>query len=141
MDIKEYLEQGFLLDKKINHKLEQLSQLNDLALKCTPVYSHAPKAPNRDSSRIENIVIKIVDLQNEINCDIDRFVDLKREIVHLIKAVDDEECKMVLELRYINHKKWEEIALEMNYTIRWTYRVHKKALKMVEDIRKNKSVH
>ena len=43
---------------------------------------------------------KIIDLQDEINHDIDRLVDLKRDIVEVIKAVDNSAYRILLEKQY-----------------------------------------
>ena len=77
------------------------------------------------------VVAKIVDLQTEINHDIDRLIDLKREMVMLIKSVDNTECQTLLELRYLCFKTWEQIAVDMGYTIDNVYRIHRKALSVV----------
>ena len=89
MTTKEYLGQAYRLDQRINSKLEQIASLNDLATKCTGVLTGMPRNPNRGTSTMADAVAKIVDLQAEINRDIDRLVDLKREMVRLIKAVDN----------------------------------------------------
>ena len=70
-------------------------------------------------------------LQTEINHDIDRLIDLKREMVMLIKSVDNTECQTLLELRYLCFKTWEQIAVDMGYTIDNVYRIHRKALSVV----------
>lgn len=71
---------------------------------------------------------KIIDLQNEINRDIDRLVDLKREIVTVIKAIENPEYQTLLEKRYLCFLTWEKIAVDMGYDLRWLYRIHKRAL-------------
>ena len=63
--------------------------------------------------------------------DIDRLVDLKREMVTVIKAVANTECQTLLELRYLCFKTWEQIAVEMNYTVRNVHLLHKEALQIV----------
>ena len=70
-------------------------------------------------------------LENEINADIDHLVDLKDEILSVIKAVDDEECRLLLEKRYLNFEQWEDIAAEMCTGVKNIYRLHDKALKML----------
>ena len=90
-----------------------------------------PRNPNRDGSAASDIIAKIVDLQTEINNDIDHLVDLKRELVEAIKSVDDTEYKILLELRHLCFKTWEQIAVEMNYQVRNIYTLHNKALKKV----------
>ena len=71
---------------------------------------------------------KIIDLQEEINRDIDRLVDLKREIMGVIKAVPDVEYQTILEKRYLCFISWEQIAVDMNYSIQHIHRMHSKAL-------------
>lgn len=90
-----------------------------------------PGSPTRNTHRMEDIIIKILMLENEINADIDNLVDLKDEILSVIKAVDDEECRLLLEKRYLNFEQWEDIAAEMCTGVKNIYRLHDKALKML----------
>ncbi|MHB8963931.1 MAG: DUF1492 domain-containing protein [Saccharofermentanales bacterium] len=128
MTAKEYLGQAYRLDQRINSKLEQIASLNDLATKCTSTLTGMPRNPNRGSSSMADAVAKIVDLQAEINRDIDRLIDLKREMVRLIKAVDNTEYQTLLELRYLCFKTWEQIAVDMGYNVRHVYRIHDEAV-------------
>ena len=131
MTAKEYLGQAYRLDQRINSKLEQVASLNELATKCTWALTGMPRNPSRRTSTMAEVVAKIVDLQTEINHDIDRLIDLKREMVMLIKSVDNTECQTLLELRYLCFKTWEQIAVDMGYTIDNVYRIHRKALSVV----------
>lgn len=128
MTAKEYLSQAYRLDQRINSKIEQVASLNDLATKCTSTLTGMPRNPNRASSTMADAVGKIIDLQNEINHDIDRLVDLKREIVTVIKAIENPEYQTLLEKRYLCFLTWEKIAVDMGYDLRWLYRIHKRAL-------------
>ena len=128
MTVKEYLGQAYRLDQRINSKLEQLESLNGLATKCTSTLTGMPKNPSRSTSMMADAVAKIVDLQAEINHDIDLLVDLKCEMVRVIKNVDHAEYQTLLELRYLCFKTWEQIAVDMNYSIDNVYRIHRKAL-------------
>lgn len=128
MKAKEYLSQAYRLDKRINSKLDQIASLSELATKCTSTLSGLPRNTNHGSSKVADAVAKIIDLQAEINRDIDRLVDLKRELVKVIKAVDNTEHQLLLELRYLCFKTWEQIAVEMGYDVRHIYRLHQQAL-------------
>ena len=128
MTVKEYLGQAYRLDQRINSKLEQLESLNGLATKCTSTLTGMPKNPSRSTSMMADAVAKIVDLQAEINSDIDLLVDLKCEMVRVIKNVEHAEYQTLLELRYLCFKTWEQIAVDMNYSIDNVYRIHRKAL-------------
>lgn len=128
MTVKEYLGQAYRLDQRINSKLEQLESLNGLATKCTSTLTGMPKNPSPSTSMMADAVAKIVDLQAEINRDIDLLVDLKCEMVRVIKNVEHAEYQTLLELRYLCFKTWEQIAVDMNYSIDNVYRIHRKAL-------------
>ena len=131
MTAKEYLSQAYRLDQRINSKIEQISSLNELATKCTAALNGMPGSSDHGKSTMSDAIIKIIELQEEINNDIDKLVDLKREIVRLIKAVEDSDLQTLLELRYLCFKTWEEIAVEMNYSNKWVRIKHSNALNAV----------
>ena len=140
MTAKEYLSQALRLDQRIDAKIAQVASLNELATKCTATLTGMPRNPNRGGSTMADAVCKIVDLQNEINRDIDRLVDLKRELVAVIKAVEDTEYQTLLEKRYLCFQTWEQIAVDMHYSGKWILKMHDRALDVVEGILKAKSV-
>ena len=131
MTAKEYLNQAYRLDQRINSKLEQVLSLRELTTKATATLSDMPSGGSRNVYRMQDIIGKIVDLENDINRDIDALVDLKREMVTIIKSVADPECQTLLELRFLCFKTWEQIAVEMSYSIQHIYRLRDRALKMV----------
>lgn len=131
MTAKEYLGQAYRIDQRINSKLEQISSLRNLATKATSTLSDTPPSGTRNVHRMEDVIVKIMDMENEINSDIDRLVDLKKEITGIIKSVESPEQQTLLELRYLCFKSWEEIAVEMGYTIQHIYRIRDKALKKI----------
>lgn len=131
MTAKEYLGQAYRLDQRINSKLEQVLSLRELTTKATATMSDMPGGGSRNVYKMQDIIGKIVDLESEINADIDQLVDLKREMVAVIKAVADPEYQTLLELRFLCFKTWEQIAVDMNYSIQHIYRLRDRALKMV----------
>lgn len=136
MTAKDYLRQAYRIDHRINSKLEQVSSLRELAIKTTSVLTDMPRKPNRNAHPTEIIIAKMIDLEDEINNDIDMLVDLKREIVELIKSVENTEHQTLLELRYLCFKSWEQIAVDMRYEIRYLHKLHGKALESCDVILK-----
>ena len=128
MTAKEYLGQAYRLDQRINSKLEQVISLRELTTKATATMSDMPGGGSRNVYKMQDIIGKIVDLENEINADIDKLVDLKREMVTVIKAVTDPELQTLLELRYLCFKTWEQIAVDMQYSTRNIYKLHDTAI-------------
>lgn len=125
---KKYLSQAFGLNQRIESKLGQIEELHDLATKATVTYSDMPKNTNRSGSRMEDAIIKIIDLESEINQDMIQLVELKKDIIGRIKAVESTELQTVLELRYLSYMRWEEIAIELGYGIDNVFRLHRNAL-------------
>ena len=128
MTAKEYLGQAYRLDQRINSKLEQVLSLRDLTTKATATMSDMPGGGSRNVYKMQDIIGKIIDLENEINADIDQLVDLKREMVAVIKAVENPEYQTLLELRYLCFKTWEQIAVYMGYESRYLHKLHQRAL-------------
>ena len=51
-----------------------------------------------------------------------------------IALVADADCRLLLELRYLSMKRWEDIAGEMQMCRTSVYLLHRRALDMVETI-------
>jgi hypothetical protein len=128
MSIKEFLTRAYKVDKRINSKLEQVRSLRDLATKANATLSDAPKSGTPNFHRMENIIAKMIDLENEINSDIDELMNLKHDVIEAIKNVDNPEYQTLLEMRYLCFKKWEQIADDMGYEVRYLYKLHGRAL-------------
>jgi hypothetical protein len=128
MTTKTYLSQARYLDMRIKSKLQQVDSLNELATTCTSVLTGMPRNPSNSTSRMADAICKIVDLQNEINRDIDTLVDLKKEIMGVVKAVANPEHQTLLEKRYLCFLSWEKIAVDMGYDLRYVHKLHNRAL-------------
>lgn len=139
MNAKEYLSQARYLDARINSKIKQVEQLNYLATSATSVLSGMPHNPNKATSKMADIVGKIVDLQAEINHDIDTLVDLKRDIGGLIKSLPNVEHQTLLEKRYLCFQSWEQIAVDLSFSMQHTFRMHDSALKEIDAMLKDES--
>ncbi|MFH1029478.1 MAG: DUF1492 domain-containing protein [Pseudomonadota bacterium] len=131
MSPKEYLSQARWLDMRINSKLLQVESLHSLATKATSTLSDAPHNENRNVHRMEEIIFKIIALENEINENIDKLVDLKRGITECIQSVENMEYQSLLEKRYLCLMTWEQIAAENGCSVRNIHLLHGEALKKV----------
>ena len=132
MTAKEYLSQARYLDARINTKIKQLEALNTLATSATSVLTGMPHSPNKATSKMADIVDKIVNLQAEINRDIDALVDLKGEMRSKLEMVPAEDYKAILEMRYLCFMSWEQIASNLGLSVPYTYKLHDRALKGFE---------
>jgi DNA-directed RNA polymerase specialized sigma subunit len=81
---------------------------------------------------MSDIIAKMMDLEAEINADIDDLVDLKTEITAAIKALDNSDYAMVLELRYLCFDAWDAIIDCMGYSRPHVFRLHEAALEAIK---------
>jgi len=128
MNIKEYLSQAYHIDKRINSKIEQARSLHELATKASFTISDMPKSSTRNFKQMENNIAKMVDLVSEINDDIKDLLNLKQDILSIIKNISNPEHQIILELRYLNFQTWDQIADVLKYNVRYVYKLHDKAL-------------
>lgn len=141
MTAKEYLEQAYYIDQRINAKLAQVESLRALTMKVTTTLNDTPPDPGRNPQSMETALCKLVDLEREINADIDALVDLKRECVALVKQIPNLEYQTLLEMRYLHFKTWGWIAKELGYSIRSVYRLHEAALKNLDFLKVGSECH
>jgi DNA-directed RNA polymerase specialized sigma subunit len=134
MTAKEYLEKAYRLNQVIDIKLEEVSALRSLTTRVTTAFGEDKIKTSKKRSPMEDVLVRLMDLENEVNIDIDRLISLKKEIIETINQVDDYTLRLVLAMRYINHKSWEDIADDLLYDVRTIYRFHKQGLKEIEKI-------
>jgi len=126
MTAKDFLSRANHIDLSINSKLEQIKSLRDLAGKAASIRSSYSGA--RNIHRMDEVVIKILDLESEINASIKNLVDIKYEIMETIALLPTSEYRTLLELRYVCGKSWDDVAAEMTYSVRSIHRLHADAL-------------
>ena len=128
---KEYLLGYQKINQRVNCLLLEQQRWRELATRVSPNLSGMPRGGGGGGT--QGAISKIVDLETEINTEIDKLVEKRKEIESVIRAVEDSTLRALLEYRYINGKKWEEIALMMGYDYRWALRLHGRALSAVDD--------
>jgi DNA-directed RNA polymerase specialized sigma subunit len=137
MTAKEYLSQARILDKLIDADIHELERLRALSTSLgTQDYSQDRVQTSGTGDKLCEIVAKIVDLQVKINKEIDQYVKLKEQIKEKISSLNNTDYKLLLQMRYINGEKWEQIALNMEYSYRHTTRLHGEALIAIKDVLK-----
>jgi hypothetical protein len=110
MSIKKFLNQAFYLDRLIQANRDELERLQAVAesISCPDLSAERVQGGER-SDKIGNTVAKIVDLEREIQYENDRYVQARKDIQRVIDAVSKPRLKLILQERYLNFKKWEQI--------------------------------
>ena len=136
---KEYLSQAYRIDQRINAKLEQLEHLRALTQKVTASYGSEPVSHTRNVSSMEDVIIRLIETEHDLNHTIDELVDIKMDIAQCINAVPNRDYQLLLEKRYLCFHTWEKIAADMHYSARWVQVVHSRSLNAVGRILRERS--
>lgn len=132
MTPKEYLRQAYRLDHRINSDIAEMERLQEMIGTVSSPSLEEHYNPNRPTEapfirRLE----KVWELQDKINREIDRFIDLKAQMRDVIATVSDADEQMVLRYRYIHNMTWEQIGDELHADRTTVFRWHNAALKHI----------
>lgn len=79
------------------------------------------------TDRVGRIVAEIADAELEMDREIQHLAQLRLEAIQLVDGLPDPD-QSVMRLRYIVGKHWEDVADEIGYDLRYTYRIGKRAI-------------
>ena len=132
MDTKQYLNQISRLDRMINNKLSEISQLRELAMSVSAVKNEERVQTTPNFDKIGTSYCKIEAMEEKLDKLIDEFVDKKNLIISQIDKIENETYYEILFARYIEKKTFEKIADELTYSWRQVIRLHGRALQEFE---------
>lgn len=131
MTPKEYLKQTDGLNHHINLLISEVEELRMLSSSVSAVRYDSEKINNgtkNTEAPFVRCLIKIATLEDRINENVDRLVDLKMKISDAIDKLENVDERLLLRARYVNGKNWEEIANQMCFSVRSVHRIHAQAL-------------
>lgn len=129
---KEYLKQLYRLDVRINQKIKEKGELKASLINIS--------SPNLSQERVQggNLpnnkgftkkIVKLIELEEEINNEIDRFVLQKHNMINQIQEMGNTRYIEILYKHYVEFKRLEVVAVEMNFTYQYIVELHGYALK------------
>lgn len=131
MTIKEFLQSVRNQDGLLRAYEQELDDLRRRAYNiCSPQLGDKIQANHLTT--LDEIVEKLERQAEKVNQAWDKLIELRERAKALIQKEHDNDCRCILYRYYILGQTWEQIAVEMNYTIRWTYKLHGKALQDLE---------
>ncbi len=83
-------------------------------------------------SDLSGYAAKLDELLQELKEQLEKKIDIRREITQKIDAMPDETESLLLRYRYIHLLKWEEVAVKMGYSWQHMHKIHAKALEHFE---------
>ena len=128
MTTKEYLQQAYRIDRKIKLDIEKLNAMRSALFGKAVSYESDGTQHTPHGNGIEAAILRVLEYEERINAEIDRLTDTRLKVEQVINLVPDDTQREVLTRRYLLYQKWEYIAVEMNYNIKWIFKLHGKAL-------------
>lgn len=131
MGAKEILRKLPLLQWRIQSKKEQLKELQD-ARDNIGINTEEERVQGGSGthSRLEEMTVKLLDMQQELEDEIFQYVVEKNKAVSMIETLEDSRMEKILYYRYVQGKSWDWIIYEsdVEYGDRQVYRLHGLAL-------------
>ena len=123
------LSDAWHIDRRIQRKIEERDRLQ--ALLEAGRQTHLTGMPRGGNHDWTDTADKVIALTEQIDRDIAELVRVKTWADQTISRVRNVRYRNVLELRYKNYMTFEQIAEEMNISLRWVYILHKRALRII----------
>lgn len=134
MAAKEYLKKIARMESYIQSKKERLAVLKEMSSSISsPKFDDMPRNPNKGRSRLEETILKYIDLENEIKEDEKKLEYEKLYLLEAIGRIEEPEYQTILISRYFKHQSWNDIANSLFYTKRWLYSLHGRALERLDE--------
>lgn len=130
MTTKEWLNRGWALDREITALESAKRRAYDRCVSGVASVSGAPGGGGASDGGMS----RYADFAAQVDAQIDKLVGIKQEIADVIAQVPDTTLRTLLTKRYLNFEKWEKIAVDLNYSWRWTMKMHRQALQAVEPL-------
>ena len=124
----------FITKKLIESKLEEIKRLRELAtsISIPDLSKERTSGGNQVQCRFAEIVDKLVDLECEILQEVDDYVEQEKEMRNVINQLPKPEWQLIMHYRYVEGLSFEEIAEELNYSVRQIYNMRKDIFEYLE---------
>ncbi|NBK93585.1 DUF1492 domain-containing protein [bacterium 1XD21-13] len=126
-----YLSQIEYIEEMIGEKQDIIDSLRS-SITGTSASTESERVQTSPKDRLGETCAKIVDLCEQLNKDIDSFVDMKAEVIQTIdQYVDDLKERRLLYLRYLKFIPIESCAKELRISRATAYNFHKAAMQKI----------
>lgn len=131
---KEYLNQVRNLETKMKILKEEIDTLRELLVSTGAVQQEERVMSSGAQDRMAETICKINEKEEEWNNLMREFALTRAEVIISIQKLNNSDYEQILYKKYCQGKKWEEIALDMNYSYQWVCKLHGRALLEIEKI-------
>lgn len=131
MNNKEYLRRAYDINRRLKARRIRLAYLKSLVGTTNHEMSDIPRSSPLFTSQMEELAIRIVDLESAIAKDEEDLQRARKEISESIRALGNENYASILQMRYLDYMDWMDIMRSMDYCRSYLYKLHGRAIQMV----------
>lgn len=130
---KEELKRHYYLTKERKQLEAELRELRELksGVKGQEL-DGMPGGGSAEGANFENLVIRYIDMEQRYKTKLWEIAEEQMRIEEAIYSLEPRE-RMLLRYRYIDHRKWEEICVLMNYSWKQIHQIHNLALEQIRE--------
>lgn len=132
MDIKKYLKELVKIQVLIKSKTDMIKTLNSKAE--YKGISYGEDVSGSGTSTHMDMLMELLDKEKELKDAIDNYSMMLTKAMEIIDKLEKPQHIQVIYKRYLQNKRWENIAVEMNRDMRQIYRMHGEALLELQKI-------
>jgi hypothetical protein len=133
MNAKSFLSQLSKLDKMIENKLVEVEQWKRIATGMSGGNSGEKVKSSSKPDKMAEAVAKYVDIEREINNDIDRLIETKKDVINVIEMLNTNEYDLLHKV-YVQYYTIDEASYMMGKSSTWGTTTHQRALASVQKI-------
>ncbi|GHU73403.1 hypothetical protein AGMMS49992_11830 [Clostridia bacterium] len=128
MTAKDYLGKIRLLEARVEAKISLIQSLRATLKNTCSHISETPHSASPDLQPTQTLHARICDIEHEANEAVDALVDYQRDISGKIELLSKQVYRQVLDMRYIQKLKWNEIRDQLKYSKTGIEGIHRRAL-------------
>ena len=111
MKAKDYLNQAYRLDQRINANIAEVRRLRLMSESISsPSWGEKVSGTRSTDPPFVKSLMKIMDLEQQIDAEVSKLIELKAQIREVIEAVPDTDEQMVLRYRCLLNYSFERIG-------------------------------
>lgn len=125
------------LESKMKILKEEIDTLREMVVSTGAIQQGERVLSSGTQDKMAETICKINEKECEWNDLMREFALARANVIINIQKLNNSEYEQILYKRYCQSKKWEEIALEMNYTYQWVCKLHGRALLELDKVLNN----
>lgn len=133
MTIKEYLFNVKKRDIEILAIKDMILETETMLTRISPILSDLPHVKG-NNDKMGNGISRLIEFKEMLNKKIDTACEEKYKTIKEIESMENPSYRTILYERYINHKSFEEISIQMGYSYYHVCRLHGQSLQEFQKV-------